>query len=113
MDDLIFPALRVLFNDRVYPAVLPDDPVYPAVVFQYIGNGEEDFVNAGGLIERFRVQFKIYAKEYDQCSALRLPTILALRELNEYVEQFIDVNDYEPETRLHVWILDLAFRRPQ
>lgn len=113
MDDLIFPTLQGLFGGRVYPVVLPDSPVYPALVYQYVGNSEEDFVNAGRLIERFRVQFKIYAKEYDQCSGLRLPTLQALRQLDEFIEQFIDLNDYESETRLHVWILDLAFRRPQ
>lgn len=110
MDAKLFAALNVLFGSRVYPVNLPEGTVYPACRYQYVGNTEEPFVDAGQLIERFRVQIDIYTKDYDQCSALRKQAIEALRGMNEFMEQHFDSNGYEPDTQLYTWLIDMSFR---
>lgn len=113
MDSIIFNALKGLFSNRVYPVKLNENTVYPALVYAYVGNAEEPFVNAGQLIERWRVQFTIYGKDYDQVSVLRNQVMSTLRELNEFIEQAFDVNGYESDTKLFTWVLDMSFRTPQ
>lgn len=113
MDAKLFAALSPLFASRVYPVNLPEGATYPACRYQYVGNTEEPFVDAGQLIERFRVQIDIYTKDYDQCSALRRQCIEALRGLNEFMEQNLDSNGYEPDTQLFTWLIDMSFRNQQ
>ena len=110
MDAILFAALSPLFASRAYPVKLPEGAEYPACTYQYIGNTEEPFVDAGQLIERLRVQLNIYTKDYDQCSALRAQVIEALRGLNEFMEQNFDSNGYEPDTQLFTWLIDMSFR---
>ena len=110
MDEKIFAALSGLFDSRVYPVNLPEAATYPACTYLYIGNTEEPFVDAGQLIEGFRVQVDIYSLDYDQCSALRKQVLEALRNMHEFMMQNFDSNGYEPETKLYTWLIDINFR---
>lgn len=113
MDSVIYSALEGLVAGEVHPVRLEEGTPYPAIVYSYVGNTEEPFVDAGQLIERLRVQVDIYTKSYDQCRQLRTQALLALRELEEFMEQNVDSNGYEPDTKLFRWTLDLSFRTPQ
>lgn len=111
--DKIVAALDPLVGGRVYALVLPDDAadrIFPAIRFSHTAITEEPFVDAGQLIQRYRLTVDIFSKTYDECYALRGQAVSALRQMPEFMEQIIDFDDYEPDTKLFRWVLDFSFR---
>ncbi len=54
--------VAALVSDRIYPSVLPDKPVLPAVVYQVVSN-EQTFTHDGPVpLRRPRIQLDVWAK---------------------------------------------------
>lgn len=106
----LYATLRGLVDDRFWPLFLREGTAYPAMTYQHAGNSELPFVNQNQLIENYRIQVRIYALSYTQCANLRGQVIESVRAMNEFMEQNIDFDGYEPDTRLFTWTLDFNFR---
>lgn len=107
---LVYSTLAHLVGGRVYPVTLPDVPVYPALRYSFVSITEEPFVDANQVIQRYRVQVDAYAKTYAQAFALRGEVLSAVRALPEFVEQGVDFDGYEPETKIFRWTVDFVLR---
>ncbi len=62
-------------GDRVYPKKLPENPVYPAIVYHRISTVREHSHDGSSSLAAARFQFDIYARSYvaarDAAEALR------------------------------------------
>lgn len=69
------PAITALIgsgvNARLFPVILPQDPIFPCLSYQII-SGPRDYTQDGadGVV-RFRVQCNLYGSTYAQVKALR------------------------------------------
>lgn len=103
-------VLSPVVAGRVYPIVLPDDVAYPAIVYSHSGITEEPFVDAGQLIQRYAMNVRVYSKSYSEAVAKRGQIVTALRAMPEFIEQEIDFDGFEPDTKLFFWTLNFSFR---
>lgn len=51
-------------GDRVYPKKLPENPVYPAIVYHRISTVREHSHEGSSNLAAVRIQFDIYARTY-------------------------------------------------
>jgi hypothetical protein len=110
MQNRVFEVLGPLVGGRAYPLVMQCDAQYPAIVYQFVSITEEPFVDAGQLIQRYRVQVKVYSPSYDEAASKRDEVIAAMRAMPEFMEQVMDFDDYEAEDKLFVWTMDIELR---
>lgn len=110
MQNRVFEVLGPLVGGRVYPLLMPCDAQYTSIVYQFVAITEEPFVNAGQLIQRYRVQIKVYAQSYDEAASKRGEVVEAVRAMPEFVAQVVDFDDYEPDDKLFVWTIDVELR---
>lgn len=103
-------AISGLVGNRLYPLTLPDKPTYPAIRYSMVSVTEEPFVDHNKVILRYRVNFDVYAKTYAQAFELRGQIQDAIRAIPEFVEQGVDFDGFETETKLFTWTLDFSFR---
>ena len=110
MQSRVFEVLGPLVGGRAYPLVMSDTAQYPAIVWQFVAITEEPFVHAGQLIQRYRVQIKVYSSAYEEAASKRAEVVQAVRAMPEFVAQVMDFDDYEPDDKLFVWTIDMELR---
>ena len=66
----LFTALKTVC-DRVYPIVMPDDAVYPAITYQVIYDGANQATNGNLSSRDVRFQVDIYSKSYGEAKSLK------------------------------------------
>jgi hypothetical protein len=101
LDTVLFTALRDLVpNMRVYPIVLPQDCVYPAI--RYTTNyaiPENSLCGNSGLV-RSNVQIDIFAREHSVMSSLREEVVRVMLGLPLENLLSFEQDDYEADLRL-------------
>jgi hypothetical protein len=112
--DVIAAALQPAFPDQVWPVVRPQGhDTYPCVVYQHVGNYEEELVCAGGENTFWRVQVSVLARTYTASVAGRKAVIDALKVLPQYRRRDLDQDFFDSDNKLFVWQLDFTFRAPE
>lgn len=122
MESLVFSRLTGdagvtdLVGQRVYPLRLPQEPTYPAIMYQRVSTNEaHTHDQAGGLAES-RVQFDCLAVTYSQAQALAAAVRAALNGwvddgngiLACLLENQIDL--YEDTTESYRVVLDFMLK---
>lgn len=96
---------------RVWPNVLPQDPVYPAIAYQFISNPPADTFVAGVRFTNFNVQITCFAAAYDDLLALRAAVLLAVEAMPEQIVRNLDIEaPYEFQTKTYSWLLGYQLR---
>lgn len=100
---------------RVYPAVFPEDVVFPALRIQRISGAPAVHHCGDSGEERARVQVSCYAKTYSEAKAVAQAVRASLSAVNgamgslaqatTFIKNETDL--YEAETRLHHVALDV------
>lgn len=103
-------VLNPIAGGRVYPVVMPDTVTYPAIVYSHSAITEEPFVDAGQLIQRYDMNVRVYCKTFAEAVDKRGEIVSALRAMPEFMEQEIDFDGFETDTKLFFWTLNFAFR---
>src|SRR5690554_4182708 len=71
-------AIATLIGGNIYPAALPQKPVYPAVTYQAVtGNTDYSFDGPSGLVMT-RMQLDLYANSYADIIMLKRSVMAAL-----------------------------------
>lgn len=72
------PAITAVIGDRAYPLEFPQNPEYPAIIWQVIGTPRR-YTHSGhdGLLKA-RVQFDCFGETYDDAVAVRDALVGAL-----------------------------------
>lgn len=109
--DRLYQALQSQFGGRLYRVRAPDGAVMPYAVMSSAGAVEEAVVAAGQLYyQRWRVQIMIVAADHKTVLELRDAVIPLAREVSGYVEQGVDLDGFEQDTKRFTWILDFSYR---
>jgi hypothetical protein len=105
MESLIFDALKGLVDERVYPAVAPEDEPTPYIVWQVPGGGQAiNFVDGGQPSKKnARIQLNVWSKSLAE--ALRIAqqaeTIMRATTALSTTVQSDQRTRYEEDTKLH------------
>lgn len=106
-------SFSALADDRLYPVILPGDPVLPAVTYQRITT-RRDYTTTGPVgLSRVRMQFDAWANGYAECKQLHTALLAILENRDSYAGTFPDgtridsimlntVSDgYAPDARIY------------
>jgi Protein of unknown function (DUF3168) len=115
--DLILsdPAIVAIVGTRVYPAPLPANPVYPAITYQQISQGNVSSHSGNSHLANTRLQLTCWASSHTANSDLRDNLKRVLRDFHgnqsgyrlDRVAWDNDLAQYESETAKHQRIIDL------
>ena len=109
----LYTALNAVtaITNRVWPNVLPQDPVYPAASYQFISNPPADTFVAGVRFTDFNAQITLFAETYSALIDLRAAVLLAIEAMPEQIVRNLDIESpYEFETKTFTWLLGYHFR---
>lgn len=113
IQEKLYTALNAvgLVTSRVWPNSLPQDPVYPALTYQFISNPPADTFVAGTRFTNFNAQINVFAADYPGMLALRAAVLLAVEAMPEQIVRNLDLESpYEFETKSFTWLLGYQFR---
>ncbi|MHB8100370.1 MAG: DUF3168 domain-containing protein [Sulfuricurvum sp.] len=101
----LFNILKLIpeIGGRVYPSVLPQNPTYPAIVYQRISSIDTGTIEGTESLDMGRFQIKVFAKTY---KAAVENAELVKTAMSGNGNKVGHMDDYENETQLHVQILD-------
>lgn len=103
-------GVSALVGTRIYPLLMPQTPVLPAITYQRIS--AEHIASIGGHsgLENPRIQIDIWALSYNTSKALAAQVRAALTESMDGFAALLltDLDDYEPETRIYRCSLDFS-----
>jgi hypothetical protein len=71
------PTISGMIATRVYPILLPEKPVLPAMTYGVVGGSGEPTLNTSGMI-RLRMQFDCWGMKYSDAAQLRKALVQAL-----------------------------------
>ena len=110
------PAVAAYVSDRIYPQVMPDEPVVPAIVYTLISNRPQNSLEGytSGQMNAI-VQLDCYTKTYADAQALAdvvqdlLGTPRVVAGIKGWIRDRRD--DYEDDSRFHRVSMDISIWR--
>lgn len=94
-------ALTALVSTRIYGIFMPEDPVYPNIIYTLISRNPASVMDGEATLVRDRWTFEIraatYAEVVDIESELRTALNSAVRQTNGFVCIFLDTVDVSYE----------------
>lgn len=95
----------------VYPNTLPQAPVYPAIVYQFISNLPAAGLTQAARYTDFHAQITLHATDYASLLNLRASVLTAVEAMPEHETRELDIEGpYEFEPKAFNWILGYHFR---
>ncbi len=101
----LFNLLKTItaIGTRIYPSVMPQNPIYPNVVYQRISSFDAGTIGGTESLDMGRFQIKIYSPNFaDTVSVLSSIKSVMSGKSNKLMQMM----DYESDTKLHVQIID-------
>ena len=90
--------VKGLVGTRIYPMILPQDPVLPAITYQRISGGQVNSMAGYGGLENPRVQIDVMASTYAGCKTLAGYVFTAMEGSTTFQAVMISDQDiHEPE----------------
>lgn len=109
-------GLSALVGDRVYPMVLPEGAVRPAVTYMRISGARDLNINQTSVDANPRYQFDVWADSFESAygAAAQLVEAVATVESGSGVTVYGvavvgDMDIYEPQTLLYRRVTDVQF----
>lgn len=104
----LFTALKTVCP-RVYPIVMPDSVVFPAISYQVIFDGADQATNGNYMSRTVRFQVDIYSKSYGEAKSLKDLVVAIVIELKGGDISAQDL--YDNETKLFRQLIDFKIKR--
>jgi hypothetical protein len=100
-DDSPVTTVNALCGTRIYPLVLPKQPVFPAITYSFVGGSSQATADTYGS-QRQRVEVNAWGNTYSDAVNLRYAVIMALTQYTApgiFIQfiQNIDFFDHELE----------------
>jgi hypothetical protein len=108
IDVALVSALRGLVAGRLYPGILPDDPVYPCIRYSLIGTGFHNTLCGQSDLFTFRNRVQVYARTSFEAVQIGASVKSVMRGFAYQNTPESEVTGFEPETRVHSNSLDFA-----
>lgn len=94
---------------RIYPLIMPDDAVFPAIVYTVVSDNSNQATNGNLTSRTVRFQVDIYSKSYADAKGLK---DLVISEVIGLRGGSISAQDlYEDELELHRQLIDFSIKR--
>jgi hypothetical protein len=68
------PTIAALVTDRVYPVILPTEPVMPCITYQIVGGSSQPTLTDAGL-QKVRLQIDCWGLAYPDADAVRTAVV--------------------------------------
>jgi len=96
-------------DERVYPLMMPQDVVFPAMTYQVVFDDANQATNGNFTSRDVRFQVDIYSKSYSEAKGLK---DLVVNKVIELGAGSISAQDlYDNETELFRQLIDFKIRR--
>ena len=98
-------------SERVYPLVMPQDTIKPAIVITVISDIDlQSLNNSLPYGSEIRLQVDCYAKKYKDIEALSGAVKTAMYSFDYYPHGFNSRDSYEKDTELHRQLIEFYFK---
>lgn len=99
IESSIYNALKSLAGGRVYPLVLPDITILPAIIYQRVSSVPINSLDGDSGLDSVRMQISTWAATYKEAKTLSASVRSALDSSTMKIVTENDTDDYEPETK--------------
>lgn len=101
----LFDTLKTItqVGTRIYPLVLPQNPTFPAIVYQRISSLDTSDIEGKESLDMGRFQIKVFAKTYKESVDIAELVKTAMQGKGNKV---MHLDDYEADTLLYSQHLD-------
>lgn len=99
-------TVAALVVDRVYPVPMPQGVILPAISYQRVATVPHDDLELTQNHEWVRVQVDSWASNYATAKALAAAVRLAMQAPLVYGQLLTEMDDYDPDEKLHRVIQD-------
>lgn len=103
-----FAQLNSMISIRIYPMMMPQDPILPAVTYQRIGNSPINTVSGAAGLDNPRIQFDCWATTYESVKALGDTVRKALAVAPFAALQMSDGDMYDYDTEIYRVSMDFS-----
>lgn len=97
----LFDTLKPLVANRVYPLVMPQNPTYPAIVYNRISSAAQNVLEGGSTIDQVRIQVDTYATTYSAAKSLARLVRLAMEGASFKATLQTDQDFYESDLSIY------------
>jgi len=102
-------AITALVDSRVYPLKMPQNPIYPNIVYKQVSDRDLPLVNGNGGMYWPRFQFDCYARTYSQVKRLARTLRVQITDYSDTVGSidicrimFLnEVDDFDPVAEIY------------
>lgn len=102
--------VATLIGERVYPLVMPQDCVKPALVYTVVNDLDNQGINGGSTGFSMRIQIDCYAESYTKAKELKNAVKIALYSFEHYPHDLNNRDIYEETTKLHRQLIDFKLK---
>lgn len=107
--EFIFAVLSDRLEERVYPDLLPEGAIFPAIVHQLMSSGPINTMNSGVVAAERRYQIDVYALSRKEARQVAKDCVSLLTNDERLVCIYQDDRDmYEPDVRRYRTSLDFS-----
>lgn len=90
-------------GSRVYPLIFPQNPTYPAIVYQRISSIDTGAMDGTESLDMARFQIKVYALKFSDAVAVR-DAVKAV--MSGKANKLMHMSGYENDTKLYSEMID-------
>ncbi|PHR57285.1 MAG: hypothetical protein COA44_06185 [Arcobacter sp.] len=99
-----------LVNERVYPSLMPQDCLKPALVYSITNDADTQGFNGGLTGFKVRVQIDCYSTSYAEVKELKNAVKAALYSFIYYPHGLNTRDNYEEDVQLHRQLIDFSLK---
>ncbi len=97
----IYNTLKTLASGRVYPLVIPEKSVMPAITYLRIAYTPENTLDGGATIDQIRIQVDTYANTYAESKTLANSVRSVMESASFKGTLQSDQDLFEPDVKLY------------
>jgi hypothetical protein len=108
VDAALVAALRGVVGGRLFPQLLPDEPVYPCARYQLVGTEFHNTLCGQSTLFTFRTRVHVFARTRKEATQIAASIKSIMRGFAYENTPESDVTTYEDDTKIYSEALDFA-----
>lgn len=97
-------------SGRVYPMIMPQDCVKPAIVYSVVNNGDQQNLNDRETYQEIRFQIDIYANSYMEAQTISTEVKSDLYDYEHFPYGLNSRDGFDSDTELFRQIIEFKIR---
>jgi len=99
-----------LVNGRVYPLIMPQDCIKPAITYMLVNENDKQSINNGAYGVKYRFQIDIYDVSYASIKEIKDQVKEALYDFVYFPHDLNVIERYEKDTKLYRQTIDFNIK---